>query len=80
MNFTKRTRIGENTRLEFRTEIFNIFNHPNYLQGSISPFTPAAGNLPVTVLTSVAGRFLQPNTVGTDGGGRTIRYQLKFVF
>ncbi|MET0625985.1 MAG: carboxypeptidase regulatory-like domain-containing protein [Pyrinomonadaceae bacterium] len=80
MNFTKRTRIGENTRLEFRTEVFNIFNHPNYLQGSVSPFTPAGGNLPVTVLTSVAGRFLQPNTVGTDGGGRTIRYQLKFVF
>ncbi|HEX8558562.1 MAG TPA: carboxypeptidase regulatory-like domain-containing protein [Pyrinomonadaceae bacterium] len=80
MNFTKRTRISENVRLEFRTEVFNIFNHPNYLQGSVSPFTPAAGNLPVTVLTSVAGRFLQPNTVGTDGGGRTIRYQLKLVF
>ena len=80
MNFTKRTRLTENTRLELRAEVFNIFNHPNYLQGSISPFTPGGGSLPVTVLTSVAGRFLQPNTVGTDGGGRTIRYQLKFVF
>ena len=80
LNITKRTRITENTRLEFRTEFFNLFNRPNPLQGSVSVFTPGSGSLPVTVLTSVAGRFLQPDTIGTDAGGRTIRYQLKFVF
>jgi hypothetical protein len=80
MNFTKRTQISENVRVEFRTEVFNIFNHPNPLQGSISPFTPGSGSLPSNVFTSVAGRFLDPRSVGTDAGGRTIRYQLKLVF
>jgi outer membrane receptor protein involved in Fe transport len=36
---TKVTRITEGTNLEFRAEIFNLFNHPNY-------------GLPVAVLTS----------------------------
>ena len=36
---TKVTRITEDTNLEFRAEIFNLFNHPNY-------------GLPVSVLTS----------------------------
>ncbi|MGB8511080.1 MAG: hypothetical protein WCD76_22100, partial [Pyrinomonadaceae bacterium] len=80
MNFSKRLRLTEGTRLEFRAEVFNIFNHPNFLQGSISPFTPGGGSLPASVFGSVAGRFLQPDTVGTDGGGRTIRYQVKYRF
>ena len=36
---TKVTRVTESTNLEFRAEIFNLFNHPNY-------------GLPVSVLTS----------------------------
>ena len=28
----KKTRITETTRLEFRTEIFDLFNHPNFGQ------------------------------------------------
>lgn len=80
VNFTKRTDLTENVRIEFRAEFFNIFNHPNFLQGSISPFTPAGGSLPVNVFTSPDGQFLNPDATNTDGGGRTIRYQLKLVF
>src|SRR6185436_6310909 len=38
MNLLKRVNITENTHLEFRTEFYNIFNHPQYGQSSVSPF------------------------------------------
>ncbi|MGH9969355.1 MAG: TonB-dependent receptor domain-containing protein [Pyrinomonadaceae bacterium] len=79
-NILKSTRIGENKRLEFRTEFYNIFNHPQYLQGSVSPFSPGGGTEPAVVSSSLDGRFLNPNTPQSDGGGRVIRYQLKFIF
>ncbi|HEX7997523.1 MAG TPA: carboxypeptidase regulatory-like domain-containing protein [Pyrinomonadaceae bacterium] len=80
VNILKRVKITENTRLEFRTEFYNIFNHPQYTQGSVSPFSPAGGSIPATVNTSLLGEFLNPNTRLSDGGGRVIRYQLKFTF
>ncbi|HZI20500.1 MAG TPA: carboxypeptidase regulatory-like domain-containing protein [Pyrinomonadaceae bacterium] len=80
VNLQKRTRLTENTALEFRTEFFNIFNRPNYLQGSISPFSPTGGSIEQEVFNAAAGAFLAPNTASTDGGGRVIRYQLKFTF
>ncbi|HEY3037153.1 MAG TPA: TonB-dependent receptor [Pyrinomonadaceae bacterium] len=78
MNILKRVRLSENTRIEFRTEFYNIFNHPQYGIGSVSPFSPAGGGVSASVITSTAGRFLHPEF--TDGGGRVIRYQLKFHF
>jgi len=69
LNIQKNTRIGETTRVEFRTEFFNLFNHPQFNEIG----TSSAG-------TGVAGRFLNPDTVGTNGGGRTVRYQIKLVF
>ncbi|MDX6694901.1 MAG: hypothetical protein QOF02_2504 [Blastocatellia bacterium] len=80
VNIMKRTKITENTRLEFRTEFYNIFNHPQYTQGSVSPFSPAGGSVSANVFNSVATEFLNPNTRLSDGGGRVIRYQLKFIF
>jgi hypothetical protein len=85
MNIMKRTRISEAKAIEFRTEFYNIFNHPQYGTGSVSPFSPA-GNptgsnfIPANTTGSVAGLFLKTNTTNSDGGGRVIRYQLKFVF
>jgi len=85
VNILKRTRISESKTIEFRTEFYNIFNHPQYGIASISPFSPS-GNpsgsnyIPASVNTSTAGLFLQPNTVNSDGGGRVIRYQLKIIF
>lgn len=78
MNILKRVRLTENTRIEFRTEFYNIFNHPQYGQGSVSPFSPGSTGVSASVITSTAGRFLHPEFA--DGGGRVIRYQVKFIF
>jgi hypothetical protein len=64
--------------LQFRTEFFNLFNHPQYGNLSISPFAPATAGPSATVFTSPAGRFLRPEF--GDGGGRVIRYLLKLTF
>jgi hypothetical protein len=85
MNVMKRTRVSESTILEFRTEFYNIFNHPQIGQASTSPFSPT-GNptgsnfIASSVNTSTAGFFLVPNTSLADNGGRVIRYQLKLIF
>ena len=85
MNLMKKTRLTESTSIEFRTEFYNIFNHPQIGQGSVSPFSPP-GNptgsnfIASSVNTSTAGFFLVPNTSLADAGGRVIRYQLKLIF
>jgi hypothetical protein len=78
MNLFKMVQVKEGMRVEFRTEFFNIWNHPQYGTGSVSPFSPGGGSMEANVGTSPAGRFL--NKYYMDGGGRVIRYQLKFVF
>jgi hypothetical protein len=79
-NVQKRTRIQETTSLEFRAEFYNIFNHAQYTQGSVSPFSPTGGTIGSNLNTTVAGRFLNPNTPVSDGGGRVVRFQLKLLF
>lgn len=65
----KRTRITETKFFEARAEFFNALNHPQYGTGIAS-----------NASTISNGLFLQPNTPATNGGGRTIRYQVKFIF
>lgn len=77
-NILKRTSISENMRLEFRAEFYNIFNHLQYGQGSASPFSPGDQGIAASVIGSTAFRFLVPTFA--DGGGRVVRYQLKFIF
>jgi hypothetical protein len=59
--------IREKKRLEFRWEAFNVFNHRNFVQA------PSRD-----VVNSPAGQFL--NSKFTDGGLRSMRIQLKFLF
>jgi hypothetical protein len=85
VNFLKRSKISESKSIEFRTEFYNIFNHPQYGTGSISPFSPngnpgGSNFIPANTTGSVAGLFLKVNTPSSDGGGRVIRYQLKLLF
>jgi hypothetical protein len=82
---TKRTRISEGTAIEFRTEFFNVFNHPQFGIGSVSPFSPGgnpSGNNFIGTNTTGSANdvYLKANTRISDGGGRVIRYQLKLVF
>jgi len=78
VNLLKRINLGEAKNLELRAEFYNIFNHPQYGQGSVSPFSPGSTGVSANVFTSPAGQFLHPEF--SDGGGRVIRYQLKFSF
>jgi Carboxypeptidase regulatory-like domain/TonB-dependent Receptor Plug Domain len=80
LNLQKTTRVRENMKIEFRVEMFNAFNHPQFTQGSVSPFTPAGGTIGSSAAVTTAGRFLNPDTPTSDGGGRTIRYQIKLLF
>lgn len=79
VNFHKTVRVWkERVRTEFRTEFYNIWNHPQYGVASVSPFSPGGGSMAASVATSASGRFLQPQYM--DGGGRVIRYQLRILF
>lgn len=77
-NITKRFRVTEGTSLEFRTEFFNVFNHPQYGSLSVSPFAPATAGPSADTINTPSGQFLQPQF--GDGGGRVIRYLLKLKF
>ncbi len=77
-SLTKAVALREKMRLEFRMEAFNVFNHRQYGLQSVSPFDNGSTTISANVYTSPAGRFLNPGFA--DGGARTIRYQLKFVF
>ena len=61
----KRTRIGENKIIEFRSEFFNIFNHANF-------DNPTAANL--SIGSANFGR------VTTTAEPRLIQFALKFHF
>jgi outer membrane receptor protein involved in Fe transport len=80
LTIQKSTHLSETVRVEVRAEFFNVFNHPQFLTGSVSPFSPTGGFVPTNAATTPAGRFLNPDTVGTDGGGRVVRYQLRLRF
>jgi outer membrane receptor protein involved in Fe transport len=79
-NVHKRFRLTESVGLQFRAEFFNVFNHPQYGNISVSPFVPVSNNTgpSANVFTSPTGRFLQPQF--SDGGGRVVRYLLKLTF
>ena len=78
LNILKRVNVGEGKFFELRTEFYNVFNHPQYGTASVSPFSPGSTGVPANVFTSAGGQFLHPEF--SDGGGRVIRYQLKFSF
>ena len=68
----KNTRIRENARLQFRADVFDLFNHPNFAQPNRIVST-AAGN--------TFGQINQTRfPVGDSGSSRQIQLALKFIF
>jgi hypothetical protein len=74
-------RISENFNVQFRVEMFNIINHPNF-----APPGPGDGN---TDIFDATGASLAPNVVqgGTAGllirttvPERQIQFAIKFIF
>ena len=74
----KRVSIKEGMQMEFRTDMFNLPNHPQYGYPSVSAFSPPEQGIGSNVGTTADGQFLRPEFA--DGGGRVIRYELKFRF
>ena len=85
----KSTPITERVRVEFRAEIFNIFNHPNFsslllpgfsADASFNGIDPATGRgqgfLPITVTPDVG----IGNPFLGGGGSRNIQFALRLVF
>ena len=64
----KDTSISEGLRTQFRAEVFNVANHPNFA-------LPAAGIFTASGRNPTAGQITQ--TVTTS---RQIQFGLKFVF
>jgi hypothetical protein len=77
----KNFRFSERTNLQFRTEFFNVLNHPQYL----NPGTAATFNVdPTSPAGSFPTRYVQTNTTfGVITGTRdprTIQFGLKLNF
>ena len=70
LSFTKDNRLGERKNLEFRAELFNFLNHPNFGAPGNIVFSDAAGNLDPNV-----GRITTTSTKM-----RQVQFGLKFVF
>jgi len=70
----KNTKIGENVNVQFRTEFFNIFNHPSF---AIPSNISAAANFGSLFQTPDAA---QSNVGLGSGGPRLVQFALKLSF
>ena len=69
----KSTRIGERPNLQFRSEFFNILNHPNFALPNVTVNSSAFGTIASTPDVAAG------NPLG-DGGPRLVQLALKLVF
>jgi hypothetical protein len=78
MSIAKSWRLGEKRRAEFRTEFFNIFNHPNF--GPPSAVTPTAGKTGGFGYALATPDAAGNNAVLGQGGPRHIQFGVKVAF
>jgi hypothetical protein len=82
--------LGESTKLQFRLEFFNLFNHPMFRYGSSSldsnanlHFVGAGGQVVNGVVTGtqlVGGSSFGNTPFSSNLGNREIQYALKLIF
>ena len=73
LSVVKSTRIGERLNLQFRSEFFNILNHPNFALPNVTVNSSAFGTIASTPDVAAG------NPLG-DGGPRLVQLALKLVF
>ena len=74
LGLNKRISLTENIQLEFRSEFFNLFNHPQYGLPQATYGVPGFGSITQTVNTTAP---VSPVGAGTP---REIQFALKIVF
>jgi Carboxypeptidase regulatory-like domain/TonB dependent receptor len=67
--------VTERIKLQFRSELFNVFNHPNF--GRINRFTPGGNLVATSTLNNSLGGL---NSLYGIGGPRSIQLALKLSF
>ncbi|HXA51641.1 MAG TPA: carboxypeptidase regulatory-like domain-containing protein [Candidatus Acidoferrum sp.] len=73
VSVVKNTRLNERVNLQFRSEFFNVFNHPNFALPNVTFNSSAFGSIASTPDVAAA------NPLG-DGGPRLVQLALKVVF
>ena len=74
-SIVKNTKIGETLRIQFRTEFFDIFNHPNFGQPG------GFGGAPTRLGSSTFTQLLETRfPTGDSGSSRQIQFALKLLF
>jgi hypothetical protein len=89
-NWNLPKKLGENTKLQFRMEFFNLFNHPMFRYGSSSldsnanlHFVGSGGQIVngvVTGTTLLTGSPFGNTPFSSNLGNREIQYALKVIF
>lgn len=70
---------GERTKLTFRADFFNLFNHTNFANpGHSQSATASFGKITQTLGTAVATAV--GTTAGPSGGPRTIQFAMRLTF
>ncbi|MGZ4824624.1 MAG: outer membrane beta-barrel protein, partial [Terriglobales bacterium] len=71
-SLTKTTKITERLSNEFRLEVFDLFNHPNFGNPNLTATTSAGNTFGVISSTRIP--------TGDAGGSRQLQFALKFIF
>jgi hypothetical protein len=77
----KRVNITEGTKLEFQAQALNVFNHPQFVPGSLNDVKSISqtGSAAKNYLTPGQSNFLDPKTTFASNA-RTMQLALKFIF
>lgn len=77
----KNFRIGETKYIQIRADFFNVFNHPQYVPGSVNSVDPVAttGLTTLNQVTPLTPDFLNPSSV-LSSNPRVIQLAARFNF
>jgi len=79
-NFPLWGRLGEQTRLQFRADFFNLFNHTNFANPVGNMSNANFGRITQTVGTAIQAGGALGTTGGPLGGPRLIQLSLRLQF